>query len=62
MIMFNIHIEHETRADDCFLPDMEPAADDLRPQLCTLNHIKGPHVWAVCGLPLREGRGTQKTN
>lgn len=28
--------------------------------LCTLNHIKAPLVWAVCGLPLRDDRGRRK--
>lgn len=38
----------------------DPVADELNLMLCTLNHIKAPLVWAVCGLPLRDGRGRRK--
>lgn len=30
-----------------------PVADDVYLMPCSLNHIKAPLVWAVCGLPLR---------
>lgn len=62
ILLFTAKIKKHKRTYNVSYSWQDPVADDPNPMLCTLNHIKGPSVWEVCGLPLGEGRGMQEAN